>query len=325
MTRLPFISIIIPAYNRAGMIVFTIESFISQTYPSDRFEIIVSDNNSTDNTKTVVMGLAATSLVPISYLFEARQGVHFARNEAAKLACGEILYFTDDDMIADKNLLTEIVKPFAIDNKIAAVTGTVLPKWEVPPPQWVVDLCMNGLLSLNIRREELLITCFDCGVYSCHQAVRRDVFFLTGGFNPENTAGEWIGDGETGLNLKIAALGYKFAFIGSSIIYHIIPQSRMTQQYLDKRYGNQGNCDSYTDFRKHEYDKTVLNKIITKHYFELFKTFLIYMTNRILAKKEWHISRAKLFYYLNRIKYDQRLLDDESWRILVLKNDWLHE
>ena len=52
-------------------------------------------------------------------LLEPRQGVHFARNTAAKRSNGELLYFTDDDMIADENLLNQIAKHFVGDgNKI---------------------------------------------------------------------------------------------------------------------------------------------------------------------------------------------------------------
>ena len=65
------------------------------------------------------------------------------------------------------------------------------------------------------------------------------------GTNPENTAGEWVGDGETRLNIKIKNLGYKFAFNGKGIIYHIIPSERMKQSYLNGRLYNQGNCDSF--------------------------------------------------------------------------------
>ena len=108
----PFVSIIIPTYNRAKMLGITIESFMTQSYPKDKYEIIVSDNNSSDNTREVVEEWQGKATVPIRYLFEGRQGVHYARNTAAKAAIGDILYFTDDDMIAANSLLLELVKVF---------------------------------------------------------------------------------------------------------------------------------------------------------------------------------------------------------------------
>lgn len=321
----PFISIIIPTYNRANLLPLTLDSFIVQDYPRDRYEIIMADNNSTDTTREVAATYVGSSDVTVKYIFEQRQGVHYARNSASKQAKGDILYFTDDDMIADKDLLKEIIKPFFIDDKVASVTGTVLPKWEVSPPQWVLDLCLNGLLSLNVRKEDLLITGYDCGVYSCHQAIRRDVFFQSGGFNPENTAGEWIGDGETGLNLKITELGFKFAFITSAIIYHIIPHARMTQKYLNKRMANQGNCDSYTEYRKYNYSEFQLYKQICRHAANIFNRLVHYTLNVSRMRIAWRIHRAYLSYYIKRIKYDYRLIKDENWRRLVLKYNWLEE
>ena len=63
---------------------------------------------------------------------------------------------------------------------------------------WSRGSATMGLLKLHHGTEDLIISGNDCGVYSCHQALRRDAFIAAGGYNPENTAGEWIGDGETG-------------------------------------------------------------------------------------------------------------------------------
>ena len=95
------VSIIIPTYNRAQYISLTIESFLNQTYDASHYEILVCDNHSTDHTKQVIEGLMEK--YPdrrLRYLYEDRQGVHYTRNTAAKQATGEILYFTDDDMVA---------------------------------------------------------------------------------------------------------------------------------------------------------------------------------------------------------------------------------
>jgi glycosyltransferase involved in cell wall biosynthesis len=65
----PFVSIIIPTYNRAKMLGLTIESFTGQDYPKELYEIIISDNNSSDNTRDIVAEWQAKSPVPIKYIF----------------------------------------------------------------------------------------------------------------------------------------------------------------------------------------------------------------------------------------------------------------
>jgi glycosyltransferase involved in cell wall biosynthesis len=319
------ISIIIPTYNRAKMLGITIESFVHQNYPNDRYEIIIVDNNSNDATMEVIQQWQVKSPIPIVYILESRQGVHYARNTAAKLAKGEILYYTDDDMIADQNLLPEIIKVFKLDNKVASATGRVLPKWEIPPPNWVLELCNNSLLSLNDPKEDLIISNYISYVFSCHLAVKKEIFFESGGFNPENTAGEWIGDGETGLNIKIRKLGYKFAYNGNSLIYHMIPPTRMTQAYLNKRLANQGNCDSYTQFKENHYTKPQLIIKVLAHGKNTISHLVKSLIKLISNKPSWRLNLAKSFYFINRIKYDYRLIKDEKWRQFVLKDDWINE
>jgi glycosyltransferase involved in cell wall biosynthesis len=303
----------------------TLGSLINQSYDKKNYEIIVVDNNSSDETRAVVEEWRKRASVEIQYRFEARQGVHYARNSALQCARGEILYYTDDDMVADFNLLAEIVKPFALSSKVATVTGRVLPKWEHTPPDWVLYLCQNGLLSLHERAEDLVIAPYDCGVISCHQALRRDAFAKSGGFNPENTAGEWIGDGETGLNIKLKELGYWFAYIGSAVTYHAIPRERMTQAYLNKRLANQGNCDSYTDYRRNKYTSGQLIVRILTHGFAIGIHSFAFVGKFIMRRGSWRMNQARISYYASRVLYDWRLFSDEAWRELVRQRDWLGE
>lgn len=320
------VSIIIPTYNRCQYIGLTLESFINQHFDKSKFEIIIADNNSNDNTKDVVSQFIETNNgFNISYFVEGRQGVHFARNSAAKRAKAEYLYFTDDDMIADTEMLTELIYLFSLDKKVASVTGLVLPKWEVFPPDWILKLCNNALLSLNNPEYDLIVSDNDCNVFSCHQMIRRDIFFQSGGFNPENTKGEWIGDGETGLNIKIKEMGYKFAFNRKSVVHHIIPASRLTQNYLNQRLANQGNCDSYTYYRKLR--PSAFSLFFTN--IGLFLKSAIHLLKHCIKKVEgditWRLSIANSHYYIARIKFNWKLMNNAEWRKLVLKSNWIDE
>jgi glycosyltransferase involved in cell wall biosynthesis len=325
MNSYPFVSIIIPTYNRGHLLPITLDSFLLQDYPEDKYEIIISNNNSSDNTDEL-LSTYIKKYPNIKVHFEPLQGVHYARNNASHLARGEILYFTDDDMIADSHLLSEMVKVFINNPKVGSATGKVLPKWEIPPPVWVKRTMINGLLSLNDLGDATCVYDYDMGVFSCHQAIRRDAFFQSGGFNPENTAGKWIGDGETGLNIKIKELGYHFAYVGSSVIYHIIPPSRMTQKYLNKRMANQGNCDAFTSFRaNYPSKKKLLSGFLSYILIQLLSIGLTpYKILRSRNLDPIRLSIACLHYLLYRIRYDLRLLTEKNWRKFVLQNDWLN-
>jgi glycosyltransferase involved in cell wall biosynthesis len=323
MPTVPYVSVIIPTYNRAKLLPITLDSFLAQDYPRDRFEIIVANNNSTDTTQQVLESYSAKQS-QFKSILESRQGVHYARNSAARIARGEILYFTDDDMIADSKLLTELVQVFNLDPRIASATGKIIGKFDVPPPEWVRRHLINFYLSLTEldRPDEVIISPDDL-VFSCHQAIRREPFFQCGGFNPENTAGVWIGDGETGLGIKLKQAGYKFAYTPRSVIYHVIPQSRTTLSYLIKRLGNQGNCDSYTEYRQHRSSGQLFKKLLYRNTVGLIKTLREFAWNIRVKRESWHFLPARIAYLYRRNLYDLRLLANTEFRRVVEVDDWL--
>ncbi len=319
-----FITVIIPTFNRADSIGNTIESFMEQTYPHDQYEIIVCDNNSKDNVREVVYKyIREYGDDRISYLLEKKQGAHNARNKAAKYARGELLYFTDDDMIADKNLLRSMADIFQKNDKVGCATGRVLPNWECKPPQWVVKTCQNGLLSLNDQGRFNKICQYDLGVYSCHEAIRRNVFFATNGFHPDYIRGVLMGDGETGLNQEIKQKGYYFAYVGNSVIYHKIPRYRMTQKYLNNRLRNQGNADSYTEYRLHPFYRKDLIKRNIGYFFGYLKYLKEYMVEYNSLEIMVRFAIAYLGYYISRSIYDFQLVHNDIMRKYVLKNDFM--
>ena len=323
------ISIIIPTYNRSKYILKTLEIFVIQNYPKDLYEIIVADNNSIDDSSQIIKEYIKSVKHPnCKYICEKRQGVHFARNTAAKMAKNDILYFTDDDMIADQNLLSEIIKPFQFNESVANVTGRILPIWEVKPPRWILNHCNNSLLSLLDPPDEFLITKDINFLYSCHQAIKKDVFFHCEGFNPEYTKSVYLGDGETGLNIKVKKLGYKFGYNGKSIIYHIIPPQRMTQKYLNNRIGNNGNAHSYTEYREKTPSNFRLILLIFKRTFIIAPVRLcIFLIKAIIIFDSAYLRffLAYCFYYYNRLIYDLKILFNPTWKKFVLKRDWLSE
>ena len=322
MTDQPFVSVIIPTYNRSVMLAETVETFLRQTYPADRWELLLADNKSTDSTWSVIQSLANRD-ERIKPLRELRKGAHYARNSGALAAQGSILYFTDDDMLADPALLERIVEAFDVDDRVASVTGKVLPRWETEPPVWVLELCRNALLSLLDLGEATIITDEDPGVFSCHQAVRRDVFMDAGGFNPDTNADLFTGDNETGLNIKIRNLGYRFAYVGAAVTHHMIPASRMTQAYLNGRLADQGFCDSYTDYRALHPGRGRLARRIVAHSALIGVAALKAGVKRIAGDSSWRLDFARTRYHRNRARYDSRLLTDEHWRRFALRDNWL--
>jgi hypothetical protein len=153
--------------------------------------------------------------------------------------------------------------------------------------------------------------------------VKRDVFMRAGGFNPDTNAESFTGDNETGLNIKIGRLGYRFAYVGTSVTHHMIPASRMTQKYLNGRLADQGFCDSYSDFRALHPGKARLGRRIVAHTVFTGVTVLKSIAHRVSGDARWRLDLARVFYHRNRARYDVQLLTNGAWRELALRDDWI--
>ncbi len=95
--KLPFVSVLIPVFNGEQGISDTLDSISKQDYPQDRWEVIVVDNNSTDNT-TLVTRSFADSLPCLKIEKETQKSSYAARNRGIQASKGEILAFIDADM-----------------------------------------------------------------------------------------------------------------------------------------------------------------------------------------------------------------------------------
>lgn len=98
--EIPFVSVVVPVYNDAGRIGKCIEALLAQTYPRHKYEILVVDNGSTDETRTVVGQYPCTLLIEHSI-----QSSYAARNAGIKSATGGVIAFTDSDCIPREDWL----------------------------------------------------------------------------------------------------------------------------------------------------------------------------------------------------------------------------
>lgn len=112
------ISVIIPSYNSEKTIDKTIKALLKQNYPKKNYEIIVVDDESTDNTEQVVKKFKY-----VKFFKQKHEGPAAARNLGAKISKGDIILFTDSDCILDKNWIKNMVEPFK-DKNVAGVSGT---------------------------------------------------------------------------------------------------------------------------------------------------------------------------------------------------------
>lgn len=252
------LSVIIPTRNRKGFLEDAVKSILRQILYVDEVELLVVDNDSTDGTRELIQRMASENPC-IRYLFAQEPGLHVGRHLGMREAKGNILAYTDDDIIATEGWLAAIKTVFESKPKVALVGGKVLPRWEGNIPEWINlfrtenkygwRLGYLSLLDLGEKTKEI-----PAGhVFGCNFSVRKNVLLDCGGFHPDGMPQELIryrGDGETALSLEIQKKGYIAIYEPKASVYHRIPEERLTIDYFCKRAFNQGVSDSFTEIRK---------------------------------------------------------------------------
>src|SRR5678810_355900 len=94
------ISLIICTYNRDMFLPDALESIKNQSFDKSEIELIIVDNNSTDNTASISKKfISQNPSLNIKYCFEEQKGLSFARNRGVAEANGSIITYVDDDVI----------------------------------------------------------------------------------------------------------------------------------------------------------------------------------------------------------------------------------
>jgi len=232
------ISVVIATCNRAQRLEGALAALASQQIPDSlKWEIVVVDNNSRDSTADAVAAFCRTATVPVSYVFEPRQGLSHARNRGVREARGSILAFIDDDVVPAPDWVGQVAA--AIDRWNAdGVGGRILPRWESPPPVWltesprllrllaIMDFDGSGLLSLPLQRQPQ--------VWGANMAFRRELFDRVGEFDPRlGVVGKKLFKGEeTDLVHRALELGLKIAYDPALTVFHRIGPDRMRKAYF---------------------------------------------------------------------------------------------
>lgn len=177
-------SIIIPTYNRCGLLLKTINAVAEQKGISlDECELIIVDNGSKDGTKEAVESFAKRQKLRVVYIrLKGNHGADFARNVGVLHSRGRLLAFTDDDCIVPADWLFEFKRELDADSEISGVGGFKIPRSTREHLDIYHRFLMWGhFLQPHIRTKDASI--FNhCGL-TANVCYRREVFEKLGGFN----------------------------------------------------------------------------------------------------------------------------------------------
>jgi len=231
------VSIIVCTYNRADLLRETLNALVAQKVPSDlEWEVVVVDNNSRDATRAVVETARAAAPMSMTYCYEPRQGLSWARNTGIATAKGGIVAFTDDDAVPAADWVASIVAVLK-DTGADVVGGRILPVWPGPVPSWLAHyrgLFGNLALMDYPTKERLVVEQGTPQVWGCNMAFRRDVFDRIGPFDTGlGRVGDRLYGGEdVDMVRRALAANLVVFFDPALVVWHCVPLERMRRRYF---------------------------------------------------------------------------------------------
>jgi glucosyl-dolichyl phosphate glucuronosyltransferase len=240
------ISIIICTYNRCASLQRTLESLLAlRSPPGVRHELLVVDNNSSDGTRAVVESYTSKLSCPVRYVFEPVPGQSHARNTALRLAQGEILAWTDDDVLVAPNWLAAIHTAFS-DPLAVCAGGKALPLWEAPPPLWLSARNYSPIVALDLGDQPVILQSDE--IVGANFAVRVGMFTKYGQFrtNFSRTPKKLWGGEDMEFFSRLIRGGEKVLYYPEMVVQHCVPKSRMTAAYHFRWHFDSGEQEALT-------------------------------------------------------------------------------
>ena len=231
------ISIIICTYNREKYIRPLLESIAKNDYPTTDYEIVLVDNNCTDNTHGVCEQFAAAHKeVAFRYVIESEQGLSAARNKGIKEAKGDIIIYVDDDALVDTNYIRQYAEHFATYPETMAAGGPIEPLYETKEPSWMspyTKALLTAWMNYGTQVRE-----YPNGRYpgGGNAAYRKEVFERVGLFNTElgRKGNLLLASEEKDIFDKMKALGMKVLYLPTPVLHHCIPQTKLEEDYFNR-------------------------------------------------------------------------------------------
>lgn len=312
------VTVIICTRNRARQLASVLESGALLEVPEGlKWEFLVVDNGSSDNTEEVINSFA--DRLPVRYCREDTPGLSNARNCGVRNARGRYICWTDDDVVMDRRWMASYVESFRRHPEAAFFGGRVLPQLEGgQAPAWFVEHHLTHPINSpmayrDLGDEELPLSFTGNRVpYGANFAVRTAeqraaLYDPQLGVSPTHKR---LGE-EVDVIYRIIKAGGTGWWVPGSKVHHIIPPGRQTASYIYEYYFLAGATTAH--LKAHHLGDNYL--IVDGHapsdfgmsrwrcYRRSINRFLAYRSLRRRGDKEWIVKLADLGYYLGMGSY----------------------
>ena len=244
-------SIVVPAHNRAERLPALLDVLLAELERHQAAELLIVDSASSDDTGAVAAA-AAAGRRNVRPLRASAHGACLARNLGARAALGALLVFVDDDVLPRPGFVAALEAAHE-DAHVHAAGGRIFLNLEEEPPPWLSGPFRSYLAGYDLGDAPRDLT--DAGDALCPRSaimsVRADVLARLEGFcelfGPRGTR-PMVGE-EPELCRRIVAGGGRLRYVPDAAVDHLVPASRLTREWLARRFFYQGVTEAFADIR----------------------------------------------------------------------------
>lgn len=230
------LSVLFPCFNGEKRLPRTLAALVNQDFPRENWELIAIDNNSSDRTVEILQSFG--DKLPLTIVSHPEPGKSGALNAALKIARGDLVVFTDDDVRPEPNWLTALAQCAAENPDYGVFGGRIVPEWEKPPGNDpFLDWIPMGS-TFAIIDETVSGPCEPTKVWGPNTMIRRsvlgsdiryreDIGPLPGGLFAMGEDQEIV--------MRLAKRGVKTYRCAEAVIHHWIPAASVTELWVQKR------------------------------------------------------------------------------------------
>jgi glucosyl-dolichyl phosphate glucuronosyltransferase len=268
-SSIPRITISICTYDRYEVLPKALESATQQSVDGPRYRILVVDN-SPDHARARAIGKRFSSISNLTYIVEEIPGLSNARNLSAAHCETEFIAFMDDDAIASRTWLEEILKAFdSFGPDAVVVGGRVDPIWGAPRPPWVHDAMLGNLSVVNWGGNTRIADIKEWFA-GTNIAFRTQRILSHGGFATNlgriGSGHSLMSNEEVHLIERIRAAGDKLIYAPDAYVNHLVDPKRLTRSWFRKRAAWQAVSDFMMDPKRHSGDVSVYWRDTIKYF-----------------------------------------------------------
>lgn len=231
MNREISLDIVICTYNSAALLDRTLVAISRQRVsPGVRWEVLVVNNNCTDETSEVVKKHSRAGKVAVRMISEPKQGLTPARVCGVRNTDKEWIAFVDDDCLLAEDWVEQAAMFAAEHPECGAFGGQIVPEWETTPPLYVLNHKYAYAGKYHGETAHRRSWLAGAGLV-VRRAALQACGWIDKQFLEDRTGSQLVSGGDMEIALRLAAR-YELWYNPCCRIRHVIPERRMSREYL---------------------------------------------------------------------------------------------